>query len=94
MLKVVKRDGRILDFDPEKIKTSVENSANDSHIQIMEKELELVARAVQKNIEKVRGADGITSSYEIRGAIVRVLKELGYKNIARDFYDREKGRKR
>lgn len=90
MLKVVKRDGRIVDFDPDRIKTSVANSARDSEIQITEKELKLIANAVEKTISKVRGESGITSTYEIRGVVVRALKDMGYRNIAKDFYDHSK----
>lgn len=90
MLKVVKRDGRIVDFDPDRIKTSVANSARDSEIQITEKELKLIADSVEKTISKVRGETGITSTYEIRGAVVRALKDMGYRNIAKDFYNHSK----
>jgi transcriptional regulator NrdR family protein len=93
MVKVVKRDGRVTDFKKDNIRTSVGNSANDSGIQLTQKELDLIANAVEKAIVKVRGQDGITSTYEIRGVIVRVLKEMGYKKIAKDFYEQEKGRK-
>lgn len=93
MVKVVKRDGRVTDFRKDNIRTSVGNSANDSGIQLTQKELDLIASAVEKAIVKVRGLDGITSTYEIRGVIVRVLKEMGYKRIAKDFYEQEKGRK-
>lgn len=94
MLKVVKRDGRIIDFLLENIKTSVANSARDSQIQVTEKELDLIAKSVEKTIKKVRGEDGITSTYEIRGVVVRVLKDMGYRNIAKDFYEGEKMRKK
>src|SRR5690554_5461823 len=90
MLKVVKRDGRIVDFDPDRIKTSVANSARDSEIQITEKELKLIANSVEKTIKRVRGEEGITSTYEIRGVVVRSLKDMGYRNIAKDFYEHSK----
>ena len=93
MLKVVKRDGRVTDYKKENIMTSVGNSANDSGIQLTHKELDLIEESVEKTIVKVRGQDGITSTYEIRGVIVRVLREMGYKKIAKDFYEQEKGRK-
>lgn len=94
MLRVVKRDGRIIDFKTMNVKTSVANSARDSHIQLTEKELELIAKSVEKTIKEVRGEDGVTSTYEIRGVVVRVLKEMGYRNIAKDFYEGEKIRRK
>jgi transcriptional regulator NrdR family protein len=87
MLKVVKRRGNIVDFNPDKIRTSVANSAEDAKIYLNERELELIANEVQKIISDVRGPDGTTSSYEIRGVVVRVLKNMGYKDIARLFYE-------
>lgn len=94
MLRVVKRDGRIIDFKSLNVKTSVANSARDSKIQLTEKELELIAESVEKTIKDVRGEEGVTSTYEIRGVVVRVLKEMGYKNIAKDFYEGEKIRRK
>ncbi len=94
MLRVVKRDGRIIDFDKANVKTSVANSAQDSEIQLTEKELELIAKTVEKTIKEVRGEDGMTSTYEIRGVVVRALKEMGYKNVAKDFYEGEKIRRK
>jgi transcriptional regulator NrdR family protein len=92
MLKVIKRDGRVIDFNEENIKTSIANSASDSDIQITKKELELIAHAVEKTIIKMRGVDGVTSTFEIRNVIVRELNEFGYKGIARDFERQEKER--
>lgn len=93
MLRVVKRDGRIIEFKKANIITSVANSARDSQIQLTEKELELIAKSVEKTIKEVRGEDGVTSTYEIRGVVVRALKEMGYKNVAKDFYEGEKIRR-
>lgn len=89
MLNVVKKDGRIVEFDIEKIKTSVGNSARDSNIQLTKKDLDIIARETKRTIVEVRGEDGHTSSYEIRGVIVRVLKEIGFRKIAEDFYKGE-----
>lgn len=94
MLNVVKKDGRIDKFNIEKIKTSVGNSAADSNIQLTKKDLDIIARETKRTIVEVRGEDGQTSSYEIRGVIVRVLKELGFRQIAEDFYKGEKIRMR
>lgn len=92
MLKVIKRDGRVIDFNEDNIKTSIANSASDSGIQITKKELDLIAHAVEKTIIKMRGVDGVTSTFEIRNVIVRELNEFGYKSIAADFERQEKER--
>ncbi len=94
MIRVLKRDGRIIDFDKMNVMTSVANSARDSEIQLTEKELELIAKTVEKTIKDVRGENGVTSTYEIRGVLVRALKEMGYKNVAKDFYEGEKIRRK
>lgn len=90
MLKVIKRDGRVIDFNEENVKTSIANSASDVGIQITKKELELIAHAVQKTLIKMRGVDGVTSTFEIRNVIIRELNEFGYKAIAADFVNQEK----
>ena len=94
MLNVVKKDGRIDKFNIEKIKTSVGNSASDSNIQLTKKDLDIIARETKRTIVEVRGENGQTSSYEIRGVIVRVLKELGFRQIEEDFYKGENIRMR
>ena len=90
MLKVIKRDGRVIDYNEENIITSIANSASDAGIQINKKELDLIAHAVEKSIIKMRGGDGVTSTFEIRNVIVRELNEFGYRAIATDFANQEK----
>jgi transcriptional regulator NrdR family protein len=87
MLKVIKRDGRIGDFIPEKIKTSISNCENDVNLHLNQKELDLIAKEVEDVIVSTRGKDRKTSRYEIRGVITRVLKYMGYSKVPYCFYE-------
>ena len=50
MLKVIKKNGNIVDFAPEKIKLSLSNSADDIKYNINQKELGIIAKEVEKSI--------------------------------------------
>ncbi len=87
MLKVIKRDGRIGDFIPEKIKTSISNCGNDVNLHLNQKKLDLIAKEVEDVIVSIRGKDRKTSRYEIRSVITRVLKDMGYSKVSYCFYE-------
>lgn len=74
-MKVVKKDNREESFQLEKLEISIENSARDIKLELNKSDLKLISRSVLKKITMIRGADGKTSSYEIIGVTVNVLKE-------------------
>lgn len=86
MLKVIKKNGNIVDFAPEKIKLSLSNSADDIKYNINQKELGIIAKEVENRIISMRGEDGLTSNFEIRSVIIRELKDMGYGKIADSYY--------
>lgn len=80
-MQVIKKDGRIEDFLPEKIATSVINAGADVRIQLSDKDGALVANEVYSLLRFLRGEDGRTSSYEIRGALNSILRDFGYHQV-------------
>ena len=87
MLKVIKKDGRIEEFISEKIKTSISNCGNDVNLHLNQKELDLIAKEVEDIIIKIRGNDSKTSTYEIRGVVTRVFRDMGYSKVSNCFYE-------
>lgn len=80
-MNVLKRDGRTEAFALEKIATSVINAADDVNVRISDKDGLIVAMDVQNLIRRLRGEDGLTSSYEIRGVLNCVLRHFGYHKV-------------
>ncbi|SFU70818.1 ATP cone domain-containing protein [Clostridium sp. DSM 8431] len=81
-MKVIKKDGRIQEFDKEKIYGSLNNAVvgmdeekfNESDIRV------LVSDIVNK-INSIRKDNDSTSSYEIRGIIADALIEDGFSDV-------------
>lgn len=94
MEKVIKRDGRKVKFDKEKIVKAVELSFQDVENEISEK-AHLKAREIANYIS---GLEGTLSVEEIQNIVEEKLMASNYKNIARNFityrYERTKIRER
>ena len=90
MLKVIKRSGAMQPFDQQKIRTSILNASRDAGIPINNKEARLLSEDVERQLDALRGEDGIVSSFEVRSMIRAALRELGYDKVSELF---ERGRK-
>ncbi|TJX14208.1 hypothetical protein E9840_06945 [Tissierella creatinini] len=86
MVKVIKKDGRLVNFVPEKINISLSNISRDQNIQLNKVDADLITKDVEKRIINLRGNDGITSSYEIISLILYTLIGMGFKEIADSYY--------
>ena len=86
MLKVIKKNGQVSDFIPEKIAVSIYNSGNDINFNLNQKDLDLITKEIENKLIAIRGVGGITSSYEIATIILLALKNAGYSKVADSFY--------
>lgn len=82
---VIKKDGRQQPFSADKIARSAIGSARDMGIHISDKEAHLLAGDVLKMLQGMRGLDGLTSSYELRGLLGLALKQFGYLSVAQRY---------
>ncbi len=82
-MKVIKKNGRLVDFDSHKIKTTIENAASDNNILINSREIELIILDVEDILNSF--ARDTTSSYEIRAIVIDALIKYGYKSIAKSY---------
>ena len=78
---VIKKDGRLQELNSEKIKISIENATQNVEVQLNESDLNIIVKDVIKVIETTRSDYGNTSSYEIIGAIIDVLKKDGFESV-------------
>ncbi|MEG1254585.1 ATP cone domain-containing protein [Clostridium sp.] len=82
-MKIIKKNGNLLDFQPSKIKTSIENASRDINIQLNSKEIELIVSDVEVILKSL--SRDVTSSYEVRSIVVDALIKYGYNDIAKSY---------
>lgn len=89
-MKVIKRDGRLQEFDLGKIKTSLICAADTAKLQLNESDIKIILEDIKKLLVETRGEDGNVSSMEIVGAIVAVLKKDEFNELAKTFVSYKK----
>ncbi|GAA0777520.1 ATP cone domain-containing protein [Clostridium subterminale] len=82
-MKFIKKNGKVVSFQPSKIKTSVENAGSDVGIHLNSKELDLIISDVESILVSL--SREITTGYEVRSIVVEALIKYGYKNIAKSY---------
>ncbi len=88
-MKVIKRDGRIQDFDINKILLSVENASDGADAPMASSDISNIGEDVQEKIDNY-GSGHIHSS-KIHKFVVEALKKLGFSIVA-DYYDKNQDR--
>lgn len=91
ILKIIKRNGKIVDFDENKIIASITGSAEDICFPLIENDTQNLTNEVLEIIEKINSAEDIrtTSIYEVRSIIYCVLLKEGFKEIAKSYMNTE-----
>jgi len=86
-MKIAKKDGRVEEFNSKKIKTSIENSANEVGVVLNESDLIILVKDVEEKLLKIREGDLITSSYEVIGVIFSILKRDGFNSVLKSYIE-------
>ena len=82
-MKIIKKDGRIEEFLDRKIRTSLENTAKDAGVSLNNADLQILVQDVIARINKIRKLTNTpTSSYEVKGIVIAILKEDKFTKIA------------
>ena len=85
-MMIIKKDGRLQDFDENKIKTSIGNAARSiSQAPLNEADIKIISADVVNTIRSIRKNNDNTSSYEIIGVIVDTLKKDGFREVIKEF---------
>ena len=85
-MKVIKKDGRIQEFNKEKIYTSIYNASKNSSSGILnESDAKIIIEDIDKKLKSIRKDDELTSIYEIIGVIVSVLKKDGFTELLKTY---------
>lgn len=84
-MKIIKKNGRLEDFNIKKVKISIENAARDSGAMVNESDLKIIIKDVEKYLLNIRKDSLITSSYEVIGVVFEVLKRDGFKSVLKAY---------
>ena len=80
MLYVVKRDGRRLEFNPDKISKAIKRAANDERLELKTSQVFDIVQKVINYIEMTE-KDEVTVE-EIQNLVIKALKDSDHKEIA------------
>lgn len=86
-MKVKKRDGRMQDFDINKIIITIEGASDDAKEPMNESDAELVGRAIERKVNSYNGT--AIPVQEVMDIVIEELGNLGFKKIA-EAYERGK----
>ena len=89
-MKIIKKDGRLEEINPSKIRTRIENAARDSGVLLNSSDLRILADDVEKAILTIRKDSHITSSYEVIGIIFSILRNDGFNKILKAYLEFDK----
>lgn len=80
-MKVIKRDGRLQEFDLNKIKTSIDRASDDARQPLNESDIEILARGIEKGLKNYQ-KEKIHSDI-IQNFVLRELEKQGFGIVAK-----------
>jgi anaerobic ribonucleoside-triphosphate reductase len=89
--RVIKRDGRAVKFNPDKLKKGIKKAAAEVCVYLTRDELKSLIENISEHINKYAITNDITVEY-IQDMVVDVLKKNGYKNISNAYSEYRKDR--
>ena len=89
-MKIIKKDGRLEDFNLDKIKTSIENAGRDSETILNESDIKILLEDIEKVLSLIKVNRDTTSSYEVIGIILDILRKDGFNNVLKSYVQFEK----
>ena len=89
-MQVIKKDGRLQELDANKIKISILNATSGTKALLNELDIKIIVKDIIKIIEDLRSEYGNTSSYEIVGVVVEVLKRDGFDDVISSYIEYSK----
>ena len=84
-MQVIKKDGRLQELEANKIKVSILNATSETKALLNESDVNVLVKDIIKAIENLRSKYGNTSSYEITGVVVDMLKRDGFEDVVSSY---------
>lgn len=89
-MKIIKKDGRLQEFDKNKIFISIGNASRDTEDAMLnESDLKILVEDIVNKIYEIRNDETPSSSYEIIGVMVEILLRDGFDNVVKSFIEHE-----
>ena len=82
-LYVLKKNKRVEPFDREKIQINLENVSDEIKEPLTKNDIDNIIKGVMKII--YQNEKNLICSFQIKKSVLKVLKELGFKNIANNY---------
>lgn len=79
-MKIIKKNGRVEKFEINKIKSTVSKASDDVKQPLTEGDLTSICRAIENKLKSMNR--DLTSSYEVFGLIIIILKQEGFSKVA------------
>ena len=79
-MKVIKRDGRLQEFDLNKIKTSIYRASDDASQPLNESDIENLGKSIERGLQNYQ--KGSINSDIIQVFVLRELKKQGFSVVA------------
>lgn len=84
-MRVVKRNGKFEDFQIQKLERSIKNSASDINIVFNNSDIKLLCNEIMKELSVACKDNDLTSSYEIVGVTLSVLKNNNFGKVINSY---------
>lgn len=83
-MKVIKKDGRVQDFDIQKLRISIESTSDEAKAPMTSSDIDNVMEDVEGMLKK-SGLKRIHTS-DIQNMVINSLKQLGFAVVARYYF--------
>lgn len=83
-MKIIKKNGRIEEFDGSKIKRSVLNASSEINETLTDSDLKVIENEVLNTLKIINREE--TSSYEIFAIVLNVLKKLEFNDVGKAYF--------
>lgn len=84
-MMVLKKNGKIEEFNITKTKTGIINSADDINFLLTEGDINMLLNQINKKLSEIRKNDQNTTSYEIRGVMYHILMDNNFEELTKSY---------
>lgn len=83
-MKIIKKSGKIEEFNGDKIKRSILNTSSEINEPLTDSDLKVIEREVLNVLKTMNREE--TSSYEIFAIVLNVLKKLEFNDVGKAYF--------
>jgi len=84
-MKIIKKNGRIEEFDISKIKYSILNASNEIKQPLTDSDIKIIETEVLRILKILNREE--TSSYEVFAIVLNILNNLGFNDVGKAYFN-------